>query len=139
MTKAEKEKRHELGLKAVEGFRAAAVEIVNLFCEKHGFRRYDGLDVYFVDEFCGTCMIGDYAFGMQTMIEDLTDNCPEEELLRWYDYTLAYTWVFGSSDGCPNYRNWCKGCPRVDLKPLMEKKRELDGMIEEAMKKKKEV
>ena len=132
MAKTEKEKKHELALRAIEDFRAAAVEIVNLFAEKHGFGRYDDRDTYFVDEFCDTCMFGDYAFGMQTMIEDLTDDLPEEELMRWYDSTLDYGYVFGSSEGCPNFRAWCKGCPRVDLAPIMEKKRELEVMIKEA-------
>lgn len=135
MAKIEKEKKLELALKTVEGFKAAAVEIVNLFCDKHGYRRYDHRDVYFVDEFCGTCMVGDYAFSIQTMIEDLTGDYPEEELLRWYDYVTDYYEVFGSPEGCPNFRSWCDGCPRVDLGPIMEKKRELEREIEEARRK----
>ena len=128
----EKEKKHELALKAIKGLRAAAVEIANLFAEKHELPRYDDRDTYFVDEFCDTCMFGDYAFGMQTMIEDLTDDLPEEELMRWYDYTCDYMEVFGSSGGCPNFRAWCQGAPRVDLGPIMEKKRELEKMTQEA-------
>ena len=128
----EKEKRHELALRAIEGLRAAAVEVVNLFAEKHNLPRYDGRDTYFVDEFCDTCILGDYAFGMQTMIEDLTDDLPEEDLLRWYDYTCDYMEVFGSVDGCPNFRVWCQGAPRVELGPIMEKKGELERMIAEA-------
>lgn len=128
----EKKKKHELALRAIDGLRAAAVEIVNLFAEKHGFYPWDDRTTYFVDEFCDTCMFGDYAFGMQTMIEDLTDELPETELMRWYDYTLDYGYVFGSSDGCPNFRSWCQGAPRVELGPIMEKKRELEKMIQEA-------
>ena len=75
----EKKKKHELALKAIKGLRAAAFEIANLFAEKHELPRYDDRDAYFVDEFCNTCMFGDYAFGIQTMIEDLTDDLPEEE------------------------------------------------------------
>lgn len=130
---AEKENNHELALRAIEGLRAAAVEVVNLFEEKHDLPRYDDRDTYFVDEFCDTCMFGDYAFGMQTMIEDLTDDLPEEELMRWYDYTRDYMEVFGwSSDGCPNFLAWCQGAPRVDLGPIMEKKRELERTTQEA-------
>ena len=128
---AEKEKKHELALRAIEGLRAAAVQIANLFAEKHELPRYDDRDTYFVDEFCDTCMFGDYAFGMQTMVEDLTDDLPEEELWRWYDYTCDYMEVFGSSNGCPNFRAWCQGAPRVELGPIMEKKRELEEMTQE--------
>lgn len=128
----EKEKKHELALRAIEGLRAAAVEIANLFAEKHDLPRYDGRDTYFVDDFCDTCMFGDYVFGMQTMMEDLADDLPEEELMRWYDYMLDYASVFGSVDGCPSFRSWCHGAPRVELGPIMEKKRELEEMIQEA-------
>lgn len=129
---AEKVKEHDLAQWAIEGFKSAAVEIVNLFAKKHGWAKYDDKDVYFVDEFCGTCMFGDYAFGMQTIIEDLTDDLPTEELLPWYDYVCDYGQAFGSSDGCPNFRAWCQGCPRIDLAPIMQKKEELEKMIREA-------
>ena len=124
--------KHKPTMGVIEAFKSAAIEIVNLFCEKHDFPTYDDRDVYFTDEFCGTCMIGDNAFGMQTMIEDLTDDLPADELLRWYDYVCDYVQVFGRSDGCPNFRSWCNGCPRVDLGPIMEKKKELDEMIRDA-------
>mgnify|MGYP003571261907 CR=1 FL=1 len=127
----EKEKRHDLALRAIEGLRAAAVEIVNLFAEKHELPRYDDRDTYFVDEFCDTCMFGDYAFRMQTMIEDLTDDLPEEELMRWYDYTCDYMETFGSSNDCPSFRAWNHGAPRLELGPIMEKKRELERTIAE--------
>lgn len=128
----EKTKRHELVLKALETFRAAAMEIANLFAEKHELPRYDNKDTYFVDEFCDTCMFGDYAFGMQTMIESLALDLPAEELMRWYDYILDYESAFGSFDGCPNFKSWCQGVPRVDVRPIIEKKRELEKMIREA-------
>ncbi len=130
-----KEKKHELAEKAMDGFRNAVAEIVNLFCEKHNFGRYDDRDVYSVDEFCGTFMVGDYAFSLQTMMEDLADDLPEEELLRWYDYTCDYCLAFGTSEGCPNFRSWCQGCPRIDLGPIMKKKEELEKMIREAKQK----
>ena len=120
---------------ALEHFRKSAIEIVNLFAKKHGFSEYDNRDVYFVDEFCDVCMFGEYAFGMQTMIESLGHNLPAEELMRWYDYMCDYGQVFGSSEGCPNFKRWCDGCPRIDLGPIMEKKAELDKMIREAMDK----
>ena len=133
----EKRINRELATKAIEDFKSAAVEIVNLFCEKHEFTaRYDERDIYFVDRFCDTCMIGDYAFQMQTMIESLDGDLPAGELLQWYDYTLNYVQIFGSMDGCPNFMSWCKGCPRVDLLPIMEKKEELDEMIRKAKREK---
>lgn len=116
---------------ALEHFHKSAIEIVNLFAKKHGFREYDNRDVYFVDEFCDVCMFGDYAFGMQTMIESLGYDLPAEELMRWYDYMCDYGQVFDSSKGCPNFKSWCDGCPRIDLGPIMEKKAELDKMIRE--------
>ena len=127
----EKEMDKAVG-KALDGFRAAAVEIVNLFAEKHGFREYDDRDVYFVDEFCDICMFGDYSFGMQTMMESLRYDLPAEELLKWYDYSCEYGSVFGSMEGCYNFKSWCSGCPRIDLAPIREKKEELDKMIREA-------
>ena len=116
---------------ALEHFRKSSIEIVNLFAKKHGFSEYDNRDVYFVDEFCDVCMFGEYAFGMQTMIESLGHDLPAEELMRWYDYMCDYGQVFGSSEGCPNFKSWCDGCPRIDLGPIMEKKAELDKMIRE--------
>lgn len=128
----EKVKKHDLVLRAIEGFQSAAVEIVNLFAEKHGWAKYDDKDVYFVDEFCDVCMIGDYAFSLQTMIEDLKGDLPTEELLPWYDYVCDYMQVFGKAEGCPNFKSWCQGCPRVDLAPIMQKQEELEKMIREA-------
>ena len=124
----------ERAARAVDSFRAAAIEVVNAFAEKHELPEYDDRDVYFVDEFCDMCMVGDYAFGMQTMLESLKYDLPAEELLKWYDYTLEYASVFGPSEGCPNFKSWCHGCPRIDLGPIMEKKLELEKIIEKARK-----
>lgn len=125
-------KEAKLVLKAIDGFRAAAVEIANLFAEKHDLPKYDGKDTYFVDEFGNVCIFGDYSFDMQTMIESLAEDLPAEELFVWYNYTLEYSEIFGTTGGCPNFYNWCKGCPRVELAPIMEKKRELEKLIAEA-------
>lgn len=129
MTKKENAKKH---IKAVDAYYSDAKNIANLFAKKHGYPQYDDRDVYFVDDFCDTLMIGDYAFNMQTMIESLVYDLPADELLRWYDYLCDYMWVFGSSDGCPNFKRWCDGCPRLDLAPIMKKKRALNEMVREA-------
>lgn len=91
------------------------------FCEKHGYD-FDTHDVFWAgDQPGGIACVGDLSFGMETIITDIDEDAPEEELLRWYDYVLEASEFKLST---PNYHAWLMGCPRSSQETL-DKLREM--------------
>lgn len=109
---------------AITDYTAACDNILRLFCEKHEYG-YGHPDTYWPDDYCGCAMIGDYAVDLQTMIDDLKMDAPEEEFIRWYDYCLEAHDLGITS---PNFRSWVKGCPRVPEERL-QRLRDLRGAL----------
>lgn len=114
-------------------YRQACNQYLALFCEKHG---YDLRDAEWVGGEPGSVAeIGDYFVGMQTIIDDLTMDAPEEEFIRWYDYCLEADALGLDS---PNYRSWLKGCPRIPEDRLQRLRDLRDELREETERIKRE-
>ena len=89
-------------------YRAACDNYLHAFAKKHGF---DTRDCSWVsDEPGGVASVGDYYIDMQTLKDDIDMDAPEEEFIKWYDYTSECAWL-DLPDRC-NFRSWVKGCPR---------------------------
>lgn len=89
-------------------YRSACNNYLEAFAEKHGF---DMRDCEWVsDEPGGVASVGDYFIDMQTLKDDIDLDAPEEEFLKWYDYTNECA-ILSMPDRC-NFRSWLKGCPR---------------------------
>ena len=123
---------------ALAAYTAACNDILRLFCEKHEYG-YGHPDTYWLDDYCGCAMIGDYAVDLQTMIDDLKMDAPEEEFIRWYDYSNELKMI-DLSITTPNFKSWVEGCPRYS-EQWMEKLRqgarrvqEAEGRVREAKK-----
>lgn len=107
-------------------FRNACDAYLRAFAKKHGF---DFSDCDWVsDDAGGVACIGDFFVGMDVIKDDIDMNAPEEEFLRWYDYSEEVDFL-ELTDRC-NYRSWLKGCPRYSSSTF-ERLRELKSKLDE--------
>ena len=99
------------------------------FCEKHEFYGLDNPETFWIgDQVGGIANCGDFTFDMATIVTDIDKEAPEEELLKWYDYTV-FTADLGITT--PNFYSWLQGCPRLSqqqLDCLSSKKSELESL-----------
>ena len=80
----------------------------------HEFYGLDNPDTYWIgDEPGGIANCGDLTFDMATIVTDIDKEAPEEELLKWYDYTIEAS-EFNLP--IPNFDHWLIGCPRTSSK-----------------------
>ena len=89
-------------------YQNACNEYLQAFCQKHNFDRSDACWLFVGD----IVKIGDFFIKLRDIIIDLECNVPEEEFLKWYNYSveneqpLTYmTWI---SQGNPNYNPPCE-------------------------------
>lgn len=102
--------------------------LLQAFCEKHDFDYKDARQGWVADETGGTACCGDFCFSMDEIVTDLRENAPEEELLKWYDYTMECAHL--GINGC-RYKSWLHGCPTLSEEQL-EELRKAKRRVEEA-------
>jgi hypothetical protein len=108
----------------------AANAYLKAFCEKHDYEFEQ--DCWVGNEAGGIAMIADYSVGMQTIIDDIDMDAPENEFLAWYDYCLAM--YRANAETTPNYRSWLRGCPRktqAEINELNALQARIDELKEE--------
>ena len=101
------------------------------FCEKHEFYGLDSPETYWIDEPGGVANCGDLTFDMDTIITDIDKEAPEEELMKWYDYTLEAS-EFNLT--IPNFKHWLMGCPRTPgrwLDEMRAKRKEFEDLLKQ--------
>ena len=124
--------------KLKENYNNACNAYLKAFCDKHDFD-YDDAKKSWVSNQPGTiCMCGDYYVQLEDMMTDIDNNAPEEEYIKYYDYTLECC-EYGIPS--PNYKSWLCGCPilsdeqRKSLRAAKNRvelaKKELEKCIEE--------
>jgi hypothetical protein len=91
--------------------------ILKAFCIKH---ELEDTPYWIGDEIGGIASIADYFVSLQTMIDDLQFDAPENEFLKWYDYCENMTFL--GSQTTPNFKSWLKGCPRKSDDEIAELK-----------------
>lgn len=100
----------------------ACNKLLKIFCDKHEFDYEDAKESWVADDIGGIACCGDYFFNMDVIVTDLKEDPHEDELTKWYDYTMRCSYLGISS--C-NYISWLNGCPvhsEEDLKKLEESK-----------------
>lgn len=105
---------------------------LKVFCKKHDFDYDDAKDSW-VANFAGTIVnCADYYFSMEDIIVDIEMDAPEDELIKWYDYSLDRheKGLFAL-----NYESWLRGCPldqpeskRVSNDPELGKNQRIEDM-----------
>lgn len=82
------------------------------FCRKHGYSENDPETFWVSNNVGGVVCVSDLFISMQTIIDDIEMNAPEDELIKWYDYCIVIASI--SEDiATPSFSNWLKGCPRM--------------------------
>lgn len=120
-----------------ENYDDACNAYADAFCEKHGwYKPGESATTFWVaDEPGGILNIGDTAFSMQTILTDIDEDAPENEVLNWDDYCSEVWDVMGHGHEVPNFHSWLHGCPRISedvLQHIREQKKRLKKAIEEA-------
>lgn len=99
------------------------------FCEKHDFDKssafWCGGDVGGIANVC------DLTFDMAIIRTDIDEDAPEEELLKYYDYTID---AQEFNLPVPNFHAWILGCPRTDkawFDNMLKKRDSLMNSIDE--------
>ena len=113
-----------------QNYTNACNDYLRAFLEKHNFPIELSNNFWVGDEIGGIANAGDFTFDMATIIVDIEEEAPEEELLRWYDYTLDAL-EFGLP--VPNFKSWLHGCPRTSdetFKELRKTKSILEELCE---------
>lgn len=113
------------------------------FCEKHEFYGLDNPETFWIgDQVGGIANCGDFTFDMATIVTDIDKDAPEEELLKWYDYTIEAS-EFNLP--VPNLDHWLMGCPITPSKwfeNMRAKRKEFEDLLKqenERLKNRKEV
>ena len=78
------------------------------FCLKHDYY-YDPMS--WIGRGVGTIIeVSDLLFiGMEDIRTDIDTDAPEDEFVKWYDYSLRLNSL--GCKGIPNYENWLRKCP----------------------------
>jgi hypothetical protein len=108
-------------------YRNACNAYLFAFCQKHEFE-YDE-NAWVANRPGEVACVADYFVDMQTIVDDIDLDAPEDVFFEWYDYTLE----LGSMgvQGLPNFRSWVKGCPRKSEQEIQEI-RDLHQRVEDA-------
>lgn len=104
---------------------------LQLFCEKHEFDFEDAKDSWVGGDVGGMTSCGDYYVGMQTIIEDIDLDAPEDTFFKWYDYCLR---ADEFNLNIPNFKSFIKGCPITSEETFVKLesiKNELNNIIEQ--------
>ena len=108
---------------------SACNAILKAFCRKHGYN-YDAASVGWVaGDVGGVVLCGDEYYNMDTIITDLREDAPEEELMKWYSYTLDCAMLGAEKHSC-NFRSWLRGCPRLSDVQMEEIRRAKESVKE---------
>lgn len=103
---------------------------LKVFCEKHDYW-YEGMEAWVGKDAGGVANCGDGYFDMATIRTDIDMDAPEEELLRWYDYTMEAADFHLPT---PNFEHWLLGCPRTPKEwfdEMRAKRKELEDLMKE--------
>lgn len=93
-----------------ENYNNACNAYLKAFCDKHGFDYNDAKESWIAGYVGDVCLCGDFYISLEDMITDIENDAPEDEYIKYYDYTMECH-EYGIS--CPNYISWLKGCPRL--------------------------
>lgn len=97
------------------------------FAERHGFDYSDSNWV--ANEKGGIIEFGDLYVNFETIRYDVDNQPDKDEFIKYYDYCNEAGQYYLP---IPNYKSWCKGCPRTTpetFAELRQFKKQLDDLI----------
>lgn len=100
------------------------------FCEKHDYL-YEGIEAWVGKDAGGIANCGDGYFDMATIRADIDMDAHEEELLKWYDYTMDAVDFHLPQ---PTFEHWLLGCPRTPKEwfdNMRAKRKELEDLMKQ--------
>ena len=109
-----------------ENYKNACNAYLQAFCHRHG---YDFEHASWVADRPGeiAAIRDNYFVDMQTIVDDINLDAPENEFLKWYDYCMGMRYL--GAETTPNFRSWVNGCPRKSPEEIQSLK-ELKERIE---------
>ena len=102
----------QLRLKLREDYNKTCDAYLRAFCEKHDYD-YDPA-AWVANDPGGIAEIAEMFVAMADVITDIDRDAPEDEYVKYYDYSLRVGSIAGGELTVPNYDNWLRGCPRMD-------------------------
>lgn len=109
----------------------ACNKLLKIFCDKHEFDYKDAKESWVAEDIGGIACCGDYFFNMDVIVTELKEGPHEDELIKWYDYTMRCSYLGISS--C-NYSSWLDGCHTISEEEFTKmeeaKKRAVDAEME---------
>lgn len=90
-------------------YQNACNDYLKAFCKKHGYDFADARESWVAGEVGTITCVADYFVSMEDIRTDIDHNAPEEEFVRWYDYTLRLHTLGATA---MNYKHWLMGAPR---------------------------
>lgn len=119
-------------VKLKKDYENACNAYLKAFCEKHEFYGLDNPETFWIgDQVGGIANCGDFTFDMATIVTDIDKDAPEEELLKWYDYTIEAS-EFNLP--VPNLDHWLMGCPITPSKwfeNMRAKRKEFEDLLKQ--------
>lgn len=100
-------------LKLRENYDKACDAYLRAFCEKHDFDYAEAARSWVGGDVGGITECADYCVSMSDIITDIDLDAPEEEYVKYYDYSLRVHSVANGELTVPNYASWLRGCPRM--------------------------
>lgn len=94
--------------------------------------KIDGMDWYWAGDDVGGVLCGGdtYYYSFKDILEDMEENAPVGEIVKYYDYCERCSWLKLKTI---NYHSWLHGCPRHSeetLKHLEELRQQISDEVE---------
>jgi len=102
-----------------ENYKKACDDYLNAFISKHEFDKNDSR--WIADRPGEIADVFGYCVDMQTIVDDIDMDAPEDEFLKWYEYTVDMKLL--GAETIPNFRSWVRNCPRHSPMKIEELKR----------------
>ena len=118
-----------------QNYAKAANDYLDAFCQKHDLEN----DGWIGNDSGWVAHCSDYLVDMQTIIDDINLDAPENDFLKWYDYRIELEKL--GVTRLPNFRSWVKGYPRkteaeiADIRAVHERVEGAKLMLEELINK----
>ena len=84
----------------------ACNDYLKKFCTKHGFDFDDAKDSWVANLTGGIVECADFFFSLEDIILDVETNTPEDEIIKWYDFSLK---EYEETGHTINYYSWLNG------------------------------
>lgn len=103
-------------------YQYACEGILQAFCNKYDLSYCK--DAWVAGDYGTIACVGDYFIDFQNILYMMHNDIPWKTFEEWYDYIIELG-ELGMDLNNVNFKSWCEGCPRYDLKRMREIKKDL--------------